>query len=174
VPLLLTYVHVLPLFLNRSTRRRSFQHSFKRMSGSLFLIIITLSSLELVSSSSTTVRSQIAPVAPNATQPAAHMHERIHERQASAPITTCGYLDGNPQNPRTADPGYVCRVDTANGLWGFCPTSVSSAKDCGLAGLCIDNHSCTTGCGRLFDRADITTFTWLVAPLPYEYQIILL
>ncbi|OAG23618.1 hypothetical protein CC77DRAFT_1017273 [Alternaria alternata] len=129
------------------------------MSSFYSLGLIFFSSFELVSSSPATVRSRIAPAVPHATQLAAHADERFYKRQAFAPVTTCGYLDGKPENPRTADPGYGCRVDTANGLWGFCPTSVLSAKDCGLAGLCIDNHSCTTGCGRLSDRADITTFT---------------
>ncbi|KAH9862847.1 hypothetical protein J1614_010940 [Plenodomus biglobosus] len=73
--------------------------------------------------------------------------------------TICGYQDGDPQSARTAQSGYGCRVDTANGLWGFCPTTVISAEDCGLAGVCVDNHSCTQGCGRLSGRAQITTFS---------------
>lgn len=77
---------------------------------------------------------------------------------------TCGYSDGDPQKPRTAQPGYDCRVDTANGLWGFCPTTVKIATDCGLAGVCVDSRSCTEGCGRLTDRPDITTFSWSVIP----------
>jgi hypothetical protein len=81
--------------------------------------------------------------------------------------TTCGYKDGNPQSARTAQSGYGCRVDTANGLWGFCPTTVISAKDCGLAGVCVDSHSCTEGCGRLSNRADITTFSWSVILQPF-------
>jgi len=82
-----------------------------------------------------------------------------------APVTTCGYFDGVPQRSWLAPLGYVCRVDTANGLWGFCPTSVASIRDCGLAGFCVDSHSCTKGCGRLSDRTDITTFSWLVTSL---------
>lgn len=76
--------------------------------------------------------------------------------------TTCGYKDGDPNQPRTAADGWACRVDTALGLWGFCPETVISARDCGLAGVCVDSHSCTAGCGRLTDRADITTFSWSV------------
>lgn len=76
--------------------------------------------------------------------------------------TTCGYKNGDPQSARTAQSGYRCRVDTANGLWGFCPTTVISAADCGLAGVCVDNHSCTDGCGRLTGRVDIATFSWSV------------
>jgi len=75
---------------------------------------------------------------------------------------TCGYQDGDPQNPRTAQSGYGCRVDTANGLWGFCPKTVIAASDCGLAGVCVDSHSCTEGCGRLSGHAHITTFSWSV------------
>jgi hypothetical protein len=77
---------------------------------------------------------------------------------------TCGYQEGDPQSARTAQPGYGCSVDTANGLWGFCPTTVISVKDCGLAGVCVDSHSCIEGCGRLSERRDITTFSWSVIP----------
>lgn len=80
------------------------------------------------------------------------------------PVITCGYADGKIQEPRTAAFGYGCRVDTANGLWGFCPTTVISARDCGLAGLCVDAYACTSGCGRLTSRRDITTFSWYVRP----------
>ncbi|XP_014556195.1 hypothetical protein COCVIDRAFT_38247 [Bipolaris victoriae FI3] len=89
-----------------------------------------------------------------------HQHcVQLHNRQNAEHVTTCGYLDGNPKSSRTADPGYGCRVDTARGLWGFCPTTVISASDCGLAGFCVDSHSCTSGCGRLSDRTDVTTFS---------------
>ncbi|EOA82826.1 uncharacterized protein SETTUDRAFT_56043, partial [Exserohilum turcica Et28A] len=71
--------------------------------------------------------------------------------------TTCGYLNGDPQSARTAAYGYGCRVDTARGLWGFCPTSVILAEDCGLAGFCVDDHSCTAGCGSFFNQIGITT-----------------
>jgi hypothetical protein len=80
----------------------------------------------------------------------------------SSQATTCGYKDGDPRSARTAESGYECRVDTANGLWGFCSTTVASAKDCGLAGVCVDNNLCTEGCGRLSNRANIITFSWLV------------
>ncbi|EJP70279.1 uncharacterized protein BBA_01148 [Beauveria bassiana ARSEF 2860] len=73
------------------------------------------------------------------------------------PLTTCGYLDGNPTDFRTANSGYNCRFDTANSLWGFCPTTVGRAVDCGLAGACIDQHYCTKGCGNL--QGELTTFT---------------
>ena len=43
---------------------------------------------------------------------------------------------------RVAKPGFDCRVDAQRGLWGFCPTRVIYASDCGLAGYCFDNFSC--------------------------------
>ncbi|KAL1843093.1 hypothetical protein VTJ49DRAFT_3040 [Mycothermus thermophilus] len=49
------------------------------------------------------------------------------------------------------------RVDTLNGLWGFCPTTVIAAADCGLAGSCVDSFSCSGGCG--FTDQPLTTFT---------------
>ena len=137
---------------------------------SIFLII-SLAILELVSASPTQPRSRTTPTAPNVTEPASF--ERLAERQAFAPVTTCGYGNGDPDDPRTADSGYGCRVDTANGLWGFCPTSVISAKDCGLAGMCVDSNSCKDGCGRLFNRADVTTFTWLIILLARQWKSVL-
>lgn len=70
----------------------------------------------------------------------------------------CGY-DARG-NARTAMPSVDCRVDTANGLWAFCPETVVAAYDCGMAGYCIDEHDCRYGCGPLKDRPGITTFTW--------------
>ncbi|CEJ92804.1 hypothetical protein VHEMI08434 [[Torrubiella] hemipterigena] len=73
-------------------------------------------------------------------------------------VSTCGYLNGNPSKPRTANSGYNCRVDTQDGLWGFCPTSVIAASDCGLAGSCVDQFKCSKGCGFI-DKTQLTTFT---------------
>lgn len=87
--------------------------------------------------------------------------DELKKRQVGADDATCGFADGDANSPRTADPGFNCRVDTRNALWGFCPTTVISAIDCGLAGFCEDEHDCTDGCG-LEDRPDITTFTWYV------------
>ncbi|KAF5000844.1 hypothetical protein FGRMN_1452 [Fusarium graminum] len=95
-----------------------------------------------------------ATKAPFPTRPSNH----IEQRAISTELSTCGYLDGDPSKERTADSGYNCRVDTKNGLWGFCPTTVLTASDCGLAGSCIDNHACSDGCG-MTDSKDLTTFT---------------
>lgn len=94
------------------------------------------------------------PAGSNETQ---HLLARSGE---PGPLTTCGYLDGNPTHYRLPASGYNCRFDTANSLWGFCPTTVIQAVDCGLAGACIDQHDCTKGCGNL--QGKLTTFTWLV------------
>ncbi|KAG6037758.1 hypothetical protein E4U41_004787 [Claviceps citrina] len=59
-------------------------------------------------------------------------------------LSTCGYQDGDAKKSRTANSGYNCRVETAHGIWGFCPTTVIAATDCGLAGGCLDNYSCSS------------------------------
>ena len=87
-------------------------------------------------------------------------HIDVAQRQTTSQESVCGYENGNASQPRTANSGYDCRVDTENALWGFCPTTVISATDCGLAGYCIDQSSCSTGCGPWPLRTDITTFTW--------------
>ncbi|SPJ82266.1 uncharacterized protein FTOL_09671 [Fusarium torulosum] len=88
-------------------------------------------------------------------QPNNHMEQRA----ISTELSTCGYLNGDPDKKRTTDSGYNCRVDTRNGLWGFCPTTVLTASDCGLAGSCVDSYNCSDGCG-MTDSEDLTTFTY--------------
>ncbi|KAF5848728.1 hypothetical protein GGP41_009842 [Bipolaris sorokiniana] len=127
------------------------------MSEMFVPFFVILSALNFASPSLAMIRNGVTSLAPPSTTALAH--HQLHERQNAEHVTTCGYFDGNPKSSRTADPGYGCRVDTARGLWGFCPTTVMSASDCGLAGFCVDSHSCTSGCGRLSDRTDITTFS---------------
>ncbi|KAM5343369.1 hypothetical protein ACJ41O_011906 [Fusarium nematophilum] len=87
-----------------------------------------------------------------------HSRRQLKPQAISTELSTCGYLDGDPEKVRTADSGFNCRVDTRNGLWGFCPTTVLAAVDCGLAGSCVDAHDCSDGCG-MTDSKDLTTFT---------------
>lgn len=77
-------------------------------------------------------------------------------------VSTCGYYNGDPSKSWKAPPGYDCRVDMANGLWGFCPTTVMFATDCGMGGYCFDQSSCISGCGVLRGESSITTWTWHV------------
>lgn len=85
----------------------------------------------------------------------------VQKRAITTELSTCGYLNGDSDLVRTANSGYVCRVDTKNALWGFCPNTVLSATDCGLAGSCFDKKDCSKGCGKT-DSQDLTTFTWFV------------
>ncbi|KFY78884.1 hypothetical protein V499_02037 [Pseudogymnoascus sp. VKM F-103] len=79
------------------------------------------------------------------------------KRQEQVRASTCGFGEGRADHPRTADAGFDCRVDIQKQLWGFCPTTVIAASDCGLAGACVDNHACSTGCGISGDST-VTTF----------------
>ena len=76
-------------------------------------------------------------------------------------FSTCGYRNGDPSQIRTANSGYDCRVYTDDALWGFCPTTVLAASDCGFAGSCLDTHACNSGCGIL-GNPSVTTVTWYV------------
>ncbi|OHE95268.1 hypothetical protein CORC01_09413 [Colletotrichum orchidophilum] len=82
----------------------------------------------------------------------------LKRRQVTSILTVCGYYEGDPIKSRTADPGYGCREDIDRGLWGFCPTTVMLAKDCGLAGNCVDSHYCSLGCGKT-GITGLTTFS---------------
>ena len=86
-------------------------------------------------------------------------------------VSTCGYLNGDANLPRTANLGFDCRVDTKNAIWGFCPTTIVAVSNCGLVGGCVDAHACNTGCGISGDPS-ITTFTWLVHLLASALAII--
>jgi hypothetical protein len=84
----------------------------------------------------------------------------ILKLRATTPETsTCGYYNGDPTKPRTANEGYDCRIDSTHGLWGFCPTTVIAAVDCGLAAACVDEAACSNGCG-VRGQPTMTTFTW--------------
>ncbi|KAI1344031.1 hypothetical protein F5Y15DRAFT_411883 [Xylariaceae sp. FL0016] len=96
----------------------------------------------------------------------------IEVRAITTELSTCGYVDGNPTKSRTADSGYNCRIDISTGLWGFCPTTVSSASDCGLAGACFDNQGCSDGCGKL-GTSGLTTFTCSGSDMPYCSTVLL-
>ncbi|KAF4785904.1 hypothetical protein HER10_EVM0011311 [Colletotrichum scovillei] len=85
-------------------------------------------------------------------------NDDLKRRQAVSVTSVCGYYNGDPEKARTADPGFGCRLDIDRGLWGFCPTTVISAKDCGLAGNCVDSQNCKSGCGKT-GIAGLTTFT---------------
>lgn len=85
----------------------------------------------------------------------------LDKRDITTVLSTCGYLDGDPNQPRTANSGFNCLVDTQNGLWGFCTTTALVATDCAMAGSCQDSHGCSDGCG-LTDRQDLSRITWLV------------
>ncbi|KUI71259.1 hypothetical protein VM1G_11764 [Cytospora mali] len=93
-------------------------------------------------------------------------HDQLRRRTSITTATSaCGYLDGNPSSARIAGSGYDCRFDTANGLWGFCPTTVIAATDCGFAGYCYDTGDCLQGCGS--PNSGLTTFQCTHSNGPY-------
>src|SRR6266536_6288036 len=64
----------------------------------------------------------------NPSKPTLDPFNELKRRQTTTDSSTCGFKDGDKNQPRTANSGYDCRVDTKNGLWGFCPTTVISAS----------------------------------------------
>ncbi|KAF2710085.1 hypothetical protein K504DRAFT_533079 [Pleomassaria siparia CBS 279.74] len=130
------------------------------MAHLLLLLYLTILSSCLASSTSTygQQRKSIAHI-PNSTTTATQSYQRRQKRQTTSIVSTCGYYNGDPKSSRTAESGFGCSVNTSNGLWGFCPTNVREATDCGLAGYCEDRHSCKNGCGRLSNRPEIATIT---------------
>jgi hypothetical protein len=93
-------------------------------------------------------------------QPRNNASMPLAKRQGTVLVTRLStiFSTGDSSKTRTANSGFDCRVDVLNGLWGFCPTTVISPTDCGLAGSCVDSFGCSKGCG--FTNAPPTAFTW--------------
>jgi hypothetical protein len=127
----------------------------------------------LVSAGSVSPQNLSSMISPyNTSEPTSFLPDDLKKRQATAFVSTCGFLNGDASQPRTADAGFNCRVDTQNALWGFCPTTVIAATDCGLAGNCVDSSACKKGCG-IVGNPSITTFTWYVRPVsPTIFQLL--
>ncbi|UNI14363.1 hypothetical protein JDV02_000998 [Purpureocillium takamizusanense] len=68
----------------------------------------------------------------------------------------CGFRDGNPSEPLIPDPGFDCRIDAIQGIWGVCATSIVDTVRCFLPGSCVDDHGCKDACDAV-DRPDLTT-----------------
>ncbi|KAF7958920.1 hypothetical protein EAE96_002446 [Botrytis aclada] len=73
---------------------------------------------------------------------------QLRARQTTSFASTCGYSNGDVEIPRTAEPGYNCRENTIDNLWGFCLNTVAEATNCDFVGYCVDDGTCSTGCGR--------------------------
>ncbi|KAL7900930.1 hypothetical protein HDV64DRAFT_290632 [Trichoderma sp. TUCIM 5745] len=73
-------------------------------------------------------------------------------------MSTCGFLDGDPNQGRIAPPGFECLVNTMDGLWGFCTDTIIIASECEMAGSCFDQGPCSSGCGQTTMR-QLTTIT---------------
>lgn len=131
------------------------QYLLSNMSKRSLLIFILISTFY----SHTQAVVTIIPESANSTY--GSLGELKRRQQTTTFVSTCGFNDGDANQPRTANSGFDCRVDTQHALWGFCPTTVISATDCGLAGNCVDSHSCSNGCG-ITGTPGITTFTWYV------------
>ncbi|TGO34881.1 hypothetical protein BHYA_0178g00120 [Botrytis hyacinthi] len=80
--------------------------------------------------------------------PASSVAVQLRARQTTSFGTLCGYSNGDIEIPRTAEPGYVCRENTIDDLWGFCPNTIAEATNCDFVGYCVDDGTCSTGCGR--------------------------
>ncbi len=96
-----------------------------------------------------------------AIHPSANDSRNLSPRQDVGQVREklCGFHWGDANDPWFAPEGFDCRFDVPNGIWGFCPTSVINARDCGLAGACVDSNNCKSGCGNT-DGTDIQTHFW--------------
>lgn len=90
--------------------------------------------------------------------PASSVAVQLRARQTTSFGTLCGYSNGDIEIPRTAEPGYACREDTVDNLWGFCLNTIAEATNCDFVGYCIDDGTCSTGCGR----SSLTQIQWYI------------
>lgn len=118
--------------------------------------LVTLTSVLVVFPAHVAMLTLVTPPPPAPTQ------HRLQGRDAITALSTCGFLNGDPSQPWVAPKGFNCRVDTLHGIWGFCPTTVISATDCGLGAFCFDAGPCSSGCGRanLRNNPQVRTWRW--------------
>lgn len=84
----------------------------------------------------------------------------LQARQTTAFATsTCGFLNGNANQPIIANSGSECTFDPTATLWGICRTGLA-LTDCGFGGYCVDAGLCSTGCGPT--GIDANTLSWYV------------
>jgi hypothetical protein len=55
----------------------------------------------------------------------------IDKRESTGNV--CGYVNGDAERAREAGPGFECRVDTENSIWGFCPSESLPQQIVGLS-----------------------------------------
>jgi hypothetical protein len=89
--------------------------------------------------------------------------QELRKRQSLiTTFSTCGFKDGDVNQPRTANSGFNCHVNLDYGLWAFCTTTVRVASQCRMIGQCFDNFSCLKGCGSA-GTPGVETTTWYEA-----------
>ena len=77
--------------------------------------------------------------------------------------SACGFHNGKFEYPNYPIPGYECRVDTSNGVFGSCAVTATTMADCGIAVRCFDGSPCSTGCGQTSNVASPRTIYWYVS-----------
>ncbi|KAJ4314165.1 hypothetical protein N0V84_009049 [Fusarium piperis] len=73
--------------------------------------------------------------------------KRLLARAITTEYSTCGYANGDPDEPRTAEPGHKCMLNPKNKLFAYCDAN-ADLEHCTMAGRCIDQHDCKKGCGK--------------------------
>ncbi|KAF7938242.1 hypothetical protein EAE99_001914 [Botrytis elliptica] len=106
------------------------------------MMILFILFLFLIQSEAITIPESPLPT------PASSLPVQLRARQTTSFGTLCGYSNGDIEIPRTAEPGYACRENTIDNLWGFCPNTIAEATNCDFVGYCVDDGTCSDGCGR--------------------------
>ncbi|EEU36479.1 uncharacterized protein NECHADRAFT_81267 [Fusarium vanettenii 77-13-4] len=74
--------------------------------------------------------------------------KRLLARAITTEYSTCGYAKGDPDKPRTAEPGHKCLLNPKNKLFAYCDVN-ADLEHCGMVGRCFDQHDCKKGCGKM-------------------------
>ncbi|KAJ4181294.1 hypothetical protein NW755_011079 [Fusarium falciforme] len=74
--------------------------------------------------------------------------KRLLARAITTEYSTCGYANGDPDEPRTAEPGHKCLLNPKNKLFAYCDVN-ADLEHCGMVGRCFDQHDCKKGCGKI-------------------------
>ncbi|KAJ4174404.1 hypothetical protein NW754_004822 [Fusarium falciforme] len=65
--------------------------------------------------------------------------KRLLARAITTEYSTCGYANGDPDEPRTAEPGHKCLLNPKNKLFAYCDVN-ADLEHCGMVGRCFDQH----------------------------------
>ncbi|KAF7959645.1 hypothetical protein EAE96_001260 [Botrytis aclada] len=90
---------------------------------------------------------KVSTRAPAPTTPPQKLHFPTFQVAKRTVVDSCGNYEIPNFNLELYN-GDTCVVDENGLMFGVCYTGISDPRDCGWPGVCVDEHACTSSCGR--------------------------